>query len=173
MSRSLLQKTEFYQTWISSTESCMLFLSGRTAIEGRHFRGYSHCWLSPAAIYITEDLAREGIHSAFFSCHPDLDSRPVPTKQIISSIILQILNQKPHILRKKAVQFHSAAMSDPFRNSYNAKTQARAMMKLLGDVLAAVKDLGTTVIVLDRLDKCESKFNIVMDELLRLVGDSA
>jgi hypothetical protein len=44
-------------------------------------------------------------------------------------------------------------------------------MKLLSDVLAAVKDLGTTFIVLDRLDTCES--NIVMDELVRLVDDSA
>ncbi|KUJ17982.1 uncharacterized protein LY89DRAFT_717619 [Mollisia scopiformis] len=173
MNRALLQKTEIYRSWISSTDSCLLFLSGKTAYDGRHYRGWSHCWLSPAAIYITEDLAREDIHVAFFSCHPGLESKVVPTKQIISSIILQILMRKPHILREKAVQFHSAALSDPFRNSANTKTQARAMMKLLGDVLAAVKDLGTTFIVLDRLDQCEGKFKFVMDELVRLVGNPA
>jgi hypothetical protein len=173
MNRNLLQKTEIYRSWISSTESCILLLSGITAIEGRHYRGWSHCWLSPAAIYIAEDLARENLHVAFFSCHPDLESRSIPMKRVISSIILQILKRTPHILREKAVQFHSALLSDPFRNSYNMKTQARAMTKLLGEVLAAVKDLGTTFIVLDRLDQCEGKFNVVMDELLKLVGDPA
>jgi hypothetical protein len=173
MSRSLLEKTEFYRSWISSTESSMLFLSGRTAIEGRRYKGLTHCWLSPAAIYITDELTHKDIHVAFFSCHPDLDSKSVPTKQIISSIILQILKRKPQILREKGVQFHSAALNNPFKNSDNAKTQARTMVKLLSDVLAAVKDVGKTFIVLDRLDQCEGKFDFLMDELLRLIGNPA
>jgi len=45
------------------------------------------------------------------------------------------------------------------------------MMELLSEVLACVKKLGTTYIVLDKLDQCEGKFNVLMDKLVRLVGD--
>ncbi|TVY32027.1 hypothetical protein LSUB1_G008432 [Lachnellula subtilissima] len=161
MSRDLLQKASFYHDWISSTESSLLFLSGRTAIEGRHYRGWRHCWLSPASIYIAEDLASSQDNNhiiAFFSCHPEFESRTVSTNHIISSIVLQILQRHPHVLRKKAVQFQSAALSG-------------AMMELLSEVLACVKEFGTTYIVLDRLDQCEGKFNLLMDRLVRLVGD--
>jgi hypothetical protein len=171
MNRSLLQKSEEYRSWISSTESCMLFLSGRTAREGRYYKGLTHCWLSPAAIYLVEDLTREEINVAFYSCHPDLESKPVSAKHIISSIILQVLKRKPQILREKAVQFHSAIRSDPWLEANAVKTQARAMMRLLGSVLEVVKDLGTTFIIIDRLDQCEGQFRVVMDELVRLVGD--
>jgi hypothetical protein len=173
MSRSLLQKSQEYQNWISSTESCMLFLSGRTVREGRYLKGLTHCWLSPAAIYLVEDLAREDINVVFYSCHPDLESKRVSVKHIISSIVLQVLKRKPQILREKAVQFHSAIRSDPWLESNAVKTQARAMMRLLGNVLEVVKDLGTTYIIIDRLDQCEGdgQFRVVMDEFVRLVGD--
>jgi hypothetical protein len=173
MNRGLLKNSPSYQSWISSTESSLLFLSGGTAHEGRRLKGLTHCWLSPAAIYIAEDLSREEKTVVFYSCHPELDSKSVPTKQIISSIILQILKWKPHILREKAVQFHSVVLSDAWRDAINEKIMVRSMIGLLNDLLAAVKDLGTTFIVIDRLDQCESPLRIVMDELLRLVGDEA
>jgi hypothetical protein len=46
-------------------------------------------------------------------------------------------------------------------------------MRLLGNVLEVVKDLGTTYIIIDRLDQCEGdgQFRVVMDEFVRLVGD--
>ena len=149
----------------------MLFLSGRTAREGRYLKGLTHGWLSPAAIYLVEDLAREGINVAFYSCHPDLEGKPASLKHIISSIVLQVLKRKPQVLREKAVQFHSAIRSDPWLEANALKTQARAIMKLLGSVLEVVKDLGTTFIIIDRLDQCEGQFRVVMDELVRLVGD--
>jgi hypothetical protein len=155
----------------------MLFLSGRTAREGRYLKGLTHGWLSPAAIYLVEDLAREGINVAFYSCHPDLEGKPASLKHIISSIVLQVLKRKPQILREKAVQFHSAIRSDPWLEANALKTQARAIMKLLGSVLEAVKDLGTTFIIIDRLDMIdrlgqrEGQFRVAIDELVRLVGD--
>jgi hypothetical protein len=173
MNRGLLQSCPSYQSWIASTESCLLFLSGGTALEGRRLKGLTHCWLSPAAIYIAEDLGREERNFAFYSCHPELDSKSVPTKQIISSIIMQILKWKPHILRKKAVQFHSAVLSNAWRDASNEKIMVSSMIRLLNDLLAAVKDLGTTFIVIDRLDQCESQLRVVMDALVRLVGDVA
>ncbi|TVY38285.1 hypothetical protein LOCC1_G007041, partial [Lachnellula occidentalis] len=160
MSRELLQESPLYRNWLSSLESSMLFLSGRTAIEGRHFRGLGHCWLSPACIYIAEDLARSNANNhiiAFFSCRPELESRTVSTKHILASIVLQILQRHPRVLGEKEVQFHSAALNG-------------AMMELLGGVLACVKGLGTTYIVLDRLDQCKGKLNVLMDELVLLVG---
>jgi hypothetical protein len=108
----------------------------------------------------------------FYSCHLELDSKTLPTKQVISSIILQILKWKPHILREKAVQSHSAVLSNAWRDASNEKIMVSSMIRLLNN-LVAVKDLGTTFIVIDRLDQCENPLRVVMDELLRLVGDAA
>lgn len=171
LTSDLVKKSEAYRGWISSTESSLLFLSGATAYEGRRYTGWPHSWLSPAAIYITEDLAREDIHAVFFSCTPGHESRIVPPKQLVSSIILQVLKKKPQILREKAVQFHNAALSDAIQNSSNTKAQTREMIRLLRDVLAQVKDVGTTFIILDRLDLCEGKISVLMDEFAKLVGD--
>ena len=150
--------------------SCMLFLSGRTAIEGRQYKQWTHSWLSPAAIYITEDLTHEDAHVAFFSCHPGMESKVVPIKQIISSITLQILKLQPQILRDNAVQFHSATQTELFKNLGTAKKQVKAIVRFLGDVLAAVKQFGPMYIVLDRLDQYDGKFSVLMDELVRLVA---
>ncbi|TVY81584.1 hypothetical protein LSUE1_G003620 [Lachnellula suecica] len=171
MSPEMLQSSDPYQKWITSTISSMLFLSGRTAIEGRHYTGWGQSWLSPAAIYIAEDLAWRKAHLAFFSCYPGLESRSICAKQIISSVAVQILKQHPQVLRENAVQLHTLALSDPFRNDSERKAQNQAATKLLRDVLTPVRDLGTTYIILDRLDKCQGKFNILMDELVKLVGD--
>jgi hypothetical protein len=173
MNRGRLQSCPSYQSWIASTESSLLFLSGGTAHEGRRLKGLTHSWLSPAAIYIAEDLSREERNVVFYCCHPELDSKTVPTKQVISSIFLQILKWKPHLLREKAVQFHSAVLSDAWRDASNEKIMVSTMVRLLNDLLATVKDLGTTFIVIDRLDQCESPLRIVVDELLHLVSDAA
>jgi hypothetical protein len=172
MNRGLLQSCQSYQSWIASTESCLLFLSGGTALEGRRLN-LTHSWLSPAATYIAEDLGREKRSFVFFSCHPELDSKLVPTKQVISSIILQILKWRPRILREKAVQYQHAVLSEAWRDASNEKIMVSSMIELLNDLLAAVKELGTTFIVIDRLDQCESELRVVMDELVRLVGDAA
>ncbi|CAG8955734.1 hypothetical protein HYFRA_00011000 [Hymenoscyphus fraxineus] len=172
MNCNLLHETTEYQEWVSSSHSCLLFLSGTTAAEGRKFRNWTHSWLSPIAIYITQDLARKNLPVAFFCCHPSMESKIFSVNQIISSVVLQILAKEPQILRDKAVQFLSIAQTELYRNSENSKQHVRAVLKLLEDVLAAVKALGPIFIVLDRLDQYEGKFSFLMDELVRLVGKS-
>jgi len=63
--------------------------------------------------------------------------------------------------------------SDAWKDAANEKAMAKSMIGLLRDLLAAVKELGPTFIIIDRLDQCESKLRIVMDELVHLIGDTA
>ena len=172
MNPGLLESCPSYREWVLSVDSSLLFLSGRTAREGKKMPGLTHCWLSPAAIYIAEGLIKEDKKLAFYSGHPELQSKSSSAKQIISSIILQILKWKPQVLRDKGVQFHTAVLSDAWQDSRNEKVMVRAMIRLLRDLLAEVKDLGTAFIIIDRLDQCESEIRIVMDELAGLVGDA-
>jgi hypothetical protein len=136
-------------------------------------QGLTHCWLSPAAIYITEDLVKDESKFVFYSCHPELESKILSAKQILSSIILQILKWKPHILRDKGVQYHTAVLSEAWQDAGKEKVMVNSMIKLLRDLLAEVRNLGTAFIIIDRLDQCESELRIVMDELAGLVSDSA
>jgi hypothetical protein len=173
MSRQRLASCAPYQSWAASAASGLLFLSGSTAHEGRRLKGLTHSWLSPAAIYVAEDLRADAKKVAFFSCHAELESRSVPAVEIVGSVVLQVLKWKMGVLRERAVQFHAAVLSEAWRDTSNEKGMVHAMVGLLRDLLGAVKDLGTVFIVIDRLDQCESPLRIVVDELLRLVGDEA
>lgn len=173
MNRNRLQETDAYQQWTSSIDSCMLLLSGTTSIEGRQYKQLTHSWLSPAAIYIAEDLMKNDVPIAFFSCQSGMESRLVPVKQIISSLVIQILKTQPRILREKAVQFHSFAQSEGWQNTGDTRKQVNVIVNLLGEVLATVKDIGPWYIILDKLDQYEGKFNLLMDELVKLVGGSS
>ena len=135
--------------------------------------GLTHSWLSPAAIYIAEELTKDGRNLAFYSCHSELESKSSSAKQILSAIIMQILKWKPIILRDKGIQFHTSVLSDAWQDSRNEKVMVRSMIRLLRDILAEVKELGTNFIIIDRLDQCESEIRIVMDEFAGLVGDKS
>lgn len=152
-----------YQQWLDHPQSSLLFLSGSTHPEGRKFKGYTHCWLSPAAIYIAEGLTRQGCKVAYFSCHPDLQSTYLPGDTVLSSIITQILEWRPEILRDKGAQFQQT-----FASSHH-RTKEHMLADLLGEVLWEFRDLGTVYIVIDRLDCCQSKIDNIGNELARLI----
>jgi hypothetical protein len=152
-----------YQQWLDHSKSSLLFLSGSTHAEGRRFKGFTHCWLSPAAIYIAEGLTRQGCKVAYFSCHPDLESTYVPGDTVLSSIIYQILEWRPEILRNKEAQLRQTFASGHHR------TKEHMLVDLLGELLLEFRDLGTVYIVIDRLDCCQSKIDNIGDELARLI----
>lgn len=152
-----------YQQWLHHPQSSMFFFSGCTAPEGRKFRYYTHSWLSPAAIYISEDLARQNEKVAFFSCHPGIETTHISGETVLSSLILQVLQWRPEVLREKETQFVAT-----FKSSHH-RTKEHMLVDLLGEVLLEMRDLGRVYIVLDRLDCCESKIDNITNELTRLI----
>lgn len=152
-----------YQQWLDHPQSSLLFLSGSTQSEGRKFKGYTHCWLSPASIYIAEGLTRQGCKVAYFSCHPDIQSTHAPGETVLSSIVSQILEWRPEILRDKDAQFRQT-----FESSHH-RTKEHMLVDLLGEILLEFRDLGTVYIVIDRLDCCQSKIDNIGNELARLI----
>ncbi|KAK4446489.1 hypothetical protein QBC34DRAFT_331299 [Podospora aff. communis PSN243] len=152
-----------YQQWLHHPQSSLFFLSGSTKPEGRKFRYYTHSWLSPAAIYIAEGLVRDNCKFAFFSCHPDIESTHISGEIVLSSLILQILQWRPEVLREKEAHFLAT-----FKSSHH-RTKEHMLVDLLGEVLLEMRDLGTVYLVLDRLDCCQSKIDNITNELTRLI----
>lgn len=153
-----------YQKWIDHAQSSLLFLSGSTSTEGRRLRGCSHCWLSPAAIYITETLLRQGSKVAFFSCHPELNSTQPPGEVVLSSLVSQVLEWRPDILRNKDVEFRQIL------GGSLDKTRESVLVDLLAAVLGEVEDLRTIHLVIDRLDRCKTPIDSIVNELARLIS---
>lgn len=144
MSRFLLNSQPEFQDWNECGASSLLFISGNTLWQGRRKMGFLHCWLSPAAIYVAADALQRDEKLVFFSCLPTLIDEPISAHTVISSAIVQILHQKPEMLRDNY---------DRYRR-YIAKEGANwSFQSLLEVLIQIVKDLGEPItIVIDRLD---------------------
>lgn len=152
-----------YQRWMEHSQSSLFFLSGSTAIEGRKLKGFSHCWLSPAAIYITDSLRRQGCKVGFYSCHAGLGSSHPPGELVLSSFIFQVLQWRPQILRTKEYDFN-----EMLESSHHVGRE-HMLVNLLSDILLEMQDLQTVYLVIDRLDCCDTRIDIVANELARLI----
>ena len=171
MTPSLLSTSLAYQSWQRSTQSCLLLLSGHTALEGRNGRGYTHSWLSPTTTHVTEELHEQGKLVAYYCCHPG--PRPekiIRGKDIIAAVVYQILEWHPEVLRRKEQQFGVMVRSEEWRSQNEGET-LEISFRLLREVLVELKDLGTFYIVLDRIDLGSWKLHRVMTALMRLVLD--
>lgn len=157
------KKLPQYQEWIARPQSDLLFISGATALEGRKFKNYTHCWLSPATIYIAEGLARQNEKVVFFSCHPEIESSYISGETVLSSLILQVLDWRREVLRDKEAQFIAT-----FKSTHH-RTKEHMLVDLLGEVLLEMRDLRRVYIVIDRLDCCKTKIGNITNELTRLI----
>jgi hypothetical protein len=147
MSHVELTMLEEYQNWRASDHSSMLFISGGTSHLGKKL-SIPLCWLSPAAIYITEELQEQDKKVAFFSCQPSIQTTSTLAKHVVGSLILQVLRWRPQILRGR---------NDEFRRLVNGSSKApevlNRLIKLLREVISEI-DEDTVYIVLDRPDSC-------------------
>jgi hypothetical protein len=97
-SKDLYQSSE-YRSWSATSASCILYLAGQTYSESRTSFGYTHSWLSPAAMQVARDIQQRDGRLAFFSCHPDIQGDHYSPQNILASLLLQILDWKPAALR--------------------------------------------------------------------------
>ncbi|KAK3319661.1 hypothetical protein B0T19DRAFT_432835 [Cercophora scortea] len=172
LNRASLEENPSYQQWLKQTKSTLLFLSGYTAYAGRKLKG-THSWLSPAAIYIAEDLTHQGANVAFFSCHPDFDNPRVPGETMLSSLIFQVLQWRPAVLRNKDAEFRHILSTTP------QDKRECGLVTLLAALLGEMQDLKTVYLVIDRLDwcrapdeyDCDRPIDTITNELARLVTE--
>ncbi|MCJ1438053.1 hypothetical protein MMC27_007440 [Xylographa pallens] len=170
MSLDLLNTCDEYLRWRNLSQSCILVLSGRTASDGRSNHGYTNSWLSPATVQVTEEGRNEGRKVAYYCCHPDIRAESHRAKDVLQSLIYQILEWKPDVLRHKNQSFLSSVRSEAWRESASEKEAINAVLRLLREVLTGLKDVGVITIVVDRLDLCEEKIFVVMDALVDFIG---
>ena len=171
MSPSLLGTSASYNRWQESAESCFLILSGKTLSEGRNSRGFTHSWLSPAAIHITEKERAENGRVAFYSCHPGTTAERHSGREIISSLIHQMLEWKPDVLRRKFQQFLLEVKSDAWRDRENENQALGIMFQLLRQIILEVHELGRIYVVIDRIDLYSWNLRKMMKGLVELVTD--
>ena len=144
MSRFLLNSQPEFQDWNENSASSLLFVSGSTAWQGRRKMGFLHCWLSPVAIYVAGDALQKKEKMIFFSCLPMLIDEPISAHTVISSIIIQILHQKPEMLRDNYDRFRRYIAKEGVSWSF------QSLLDVLIQVLNELRD--PIVIIIDRLD---------------------
>ena len=171
-SRDQLYNSDEYHLWHNAKEPSLLFISGGTQWFGRRQTGLRHCWLSPFTIYLAEDASRDrNAIVTFFSVLPDIYSESIPSRTVIASIILQLLQRFPRILREK---------DDEFRRVLTRRADkawsSEPLMDILGQVLSQIDGSDeaipkTVYIVIDRLDLCNPNKSLSKDmaSLLRMV----
>jgi hypothetical protein len=164
-----LNKTTFlqhhtYRKWLDHEQSSLFFVSGSTAYEGRNFSGCTHCWLSPAAIYIAESLRDQQQKVAFFSCHPGLERQHIKSETVLSCLVSQLLRWRPSMLRTKEAIFRNI-----LENKHN-HSHEHVHVDLLHAVLLELAGLETIYLVLDRPDMCVgTRIDKLVNELARLI----
>lgn len=170
-SREQLYRSDEYRTWHGAKEPSLLFISGGTHWYGRNGVGFIHCWLSPFTIYLAEDASRErNAIVTFFSALSGLDPEPISASTVIASIILQLIQRSPQMLREKDDEFRRV-VSRPADNSWSTKS----LVDLLGRVLSQLGGDGeavieTVYIVIDRFDLCTpNNLSEAMASLLHMV----
>ncbi|KAI9761888.1 MAG: hypothetical protein M1840_001541 [Geoglossum simile] len=170
----LLNEQEAYLDWQRSTSSCLLLLSGITAVGGRLIHSATYSWLSPAAIHIAKQVQNEKGLLVYYCCHPEIRAELHRISDIISSLVLQILRWKPEVLRQNHQRFRSAVQQWQ-RPGLKPPDRAavQAMVQLLREVLVEFKAEGVVHIVLDRVEQCDCKTHHLMDELAKLAGEQS
>ncbi|MCJ1385588.1 hypothetical protein MMC17_008711 [Xylographa soralifera] len=171
MSLDLLNTCDEYLRWHNLSQSCLLVLSGRTASDGRSSHGYTNSWLSPATVQVTEQGMKEGRKVAYYFCHPDIRAEAHRAKDVLQSLLYQILEWKPDVLRHKNQAFLSSVRSEAWRKPASDKEAINTVLQLLREVLMELKDVGVITIVIDRLDLCEEKLFLVMDALVGFIAN--
>lgn len=170
MSPELLETSEKYQKWRSTAQTCLLVFRGRTAPEGRCSNyGYTTSWLSPAAVYVAQEAAKADGNVAFYGCHPDIRAGSCRGKDLLSSLIYQVLQYNPSVLRRQNQHFRSVVSCEDWQDPKTDQTAVKVMFGLLREILAEIKDLGPITITLDRIELCDWKLHVLMDALVEFV----
>lgn len=152
MTAAQLEKDESYQYWNQCSRSSCLLLHGFTQLQSTTMTPIL-CWLSPATIYVTEELRKQDKRVAYYCCHPGPESAPlIYIRDLISSLVWQILQWNPCVLKKEFTEIRYQIRL--FANE-DSEQAIHAMFKVMDMVLTSFHGEDVIYIVIDRLEACE------------------
>jgi hypothetical protein len=188
MTPDTLHSLPAYTSWSTTNPatSSLLVLGGKTAPGARTSPGYTHSWLSPAALHVVESIRSNGGRAAFYCCHPGTraDESSHTGRDVVVSLAYQVLEWEPKVLRRKMAQLRAVMRSEGWRGGEGEdirwdgnrreieKAAVKAWFLLLREVLAEVSGDGTVYLVVDRVDLVEGcAVRYFMEGLVDLVQD--
>ncbi|KAF4462795.1 hypothetical protein FALBO_10392 [Fusarium albosuccineum] len=144
-----------YQEWLVSESSGVFILSGEN-----DFNGASHCWASPVALNLIDQLTKDG-NEASDTCvfyllgHQEHDDTCL---RVLTSLVFQLLKSNKEALRDKAQLDELLAKLTRYSRLPRSPSEENSKQDSLAEVvLRAVKMIPadkTIWVVLDRVDKC-------------------
>lgn len=168
MSQELLRSDNTYRAWMEYPDSCLLVLAGSTEPGGRAPQSSSGCWLSPAALHAFDQFQSQEKNTFFYTCQPDYREKSSSSREVISSLICQLLRWKPQTVRHDAKEITSIVDSDAW-SSKDGLTAIRCHISLLAKVLCAMPAEEEIIIVFDRLDLCREPTHLLLRALKNLL----
>ena len=146
-----------YQSWIKSEQSCLLILSGH---NDRSISDIDQCWLSPVALTLIQDFNHQSSHLAY-SYYIFLPKGELLYRSL-SVILLQLLSQKPQVLRNKsqhdefrAELYELQKIEHQGKNMTDIEDERlSAFHKVAFRVMNFFQESESVYIIIDRADRC-------------------
>lgn len=189
MTDERLNSEPAYQTWLGSTTSSLLYISGKTAYDGRTKRETTYSWLSPATVVATDDHEASFSKSTldgelrrlciYYNCHPDIRPsglRQHGTMKLLGSLLWRVLQWQPALQRRWMEHVEQTAQTTKeLTKNGDTKVAIRRMVEMIRQLLVEIqKERGrngaSVCIIIDRLDQCDVKMRYVMDAFEDLVS---
>jgi hypothetical protein len=120
-------------------------------------------------MWLNQFLKPRRLFWRIYCCHPEVRAEKRRTSVVLSTLIYQLLSQRPSILRQKKGHYYELATHFIKEEDHNA---VQEMIQLLREVLIEVgkfEDNEMTYIVIDRVDQCSFSSLTIMDQLATLV----
>ncbi|KAL8937857.1 MAG: hypothetical protein Q9211_003473 [Gyalolechia sp. 1 TL-2023] len=165
MTSKLLVADAAYQSWRECLSSCVLVIAGSTALQGRAPRSQSGCWLSPAALHVFDSLqSKDTTIVAFYTCQPNYKVDETSSRQVVSSLVCQLLAWKPEVLRHTMKELKATVKSDAW-SSKVIHVALASHFGLLDRVIGLLPADKAVTLVLDRLDLCREPTHLILQYL--------
>jgi hypothetical protein len=170
---SLIEAQDTYTNWQRSATSALLFFHGDTIPEARLEPTSTYSWLSPAASLVADIVSRnKKALLAYYCCHPGVRAEKKRTLTVLSTLIYQLLSQRPSILRLKKGRWLESAAHFTGEETIQAQKGILQLLRELLIELAKIEEITMTYIIIDRVDQCSISTPQIMNQLADLVVDN-
>ncbi|KAL8829319.1 MAG: hypothetical protein Q9170_006224 [Blastenia crenularia] len=168
MTSKLLISDAAYRNWRLCASSCVLVIAGSTALQGRAPQSQSGCWLPPAALHVFDILQPEDTTKViFYTRQPDFKESVTSLRQVVSSLVCQVLAWGPEIVRHTFKELRLTVESD----AWSSKDSDVAIACQIGPPTRVISLLPVdkkVTLILDRLDLCREHTHRILQALQSL-----
>ncbi|OCK89971.1 uncharacterized protein K441DRAFT_581561, partial [Cenococcum geophilum 1.58] len=153
MDWDILAEEASFHRWWNTESSSLLFLSGKNWIT---VNNSTLSWLSYAAVLLTQKPLQDNRNVAYYFCQANnmlTDRRRRTIQDLMASLLYQIANSQPKLLRSGVEAIRDAIASDEW-NSEDEEVVLEAMAALFIEVLSTLDSDEEFTLVIDRIDQC-------------------